>query len=325
MDNQDDEADGKDVFKLCGNLYFVFEYIDHDLSGLIDMKYKFSELEVKIIIRQLFEALHYLHERKIVHRDIKTSNILITHRHQVKLADFGLTRCIESFDGRDQKSNLTNNVITMWYRPPELLLGSIKYSTTVDIWSAGCVLAELQLGRPLFPGKTEAEELDLICRVIGTPTTVTWPRVDELPNYDTMLKNMTPYGNTLRFTYGSKLNEVALQLLDRILIADPLRRPSSNIILANRYFTTTPIPPEDPTEIDGLDLAPGSSYHEYKTKLLRKQKEEESKIEAANSMVKVEQGMGEPSSKGNISQTHESSKGKHGIVNDLVPDGKRRK
>ena len=147
IENQDDESDGYDILKLCGNLYFVFEYIDHDLSGLIDTKYKFSELEVKVIIKQLFEALNYLHDKNVVHRDVKTSNILITHDHQVKLADFGLARCIESLDGRDQKSDLSNNVITLWYRPPELLLGSIKYSATVDIWSAGCVLAELQLGR----------------------------------------------------------------------------------------------------------------------------------------------------------------------------------
>lgn len=325
MESQDDEADGQDVLKLCGNIYFVFEYIDHDLSGLLDTKYKFSELEVKVIIKQLFEALHFLHEKKIVHRDIKTSNILITQRHEVKLADFGLARCIESFDGRDQKSDMSNNVITLWYRPPELLLGSIKYSTTVDIWSAGCVLAELQLGRPLFPGKTELEELDLICRIIGTPSLTSWPELVELPNYDAMLRNMTQYGNTLKFTYGAKFSESSLQLLDRILVANPLRRPSSSIILAHRYFSTTPIPPEDPTNMDPLNLAPGTSFHEFKTKQMRKQKEEESKIEAS-SKLPIHNWTDNVDQK-NLSQARDYVKGKHNLVDREVNESlnKRKK
>ena len=107
--------------KVCGNLYLVFEYVEHDLGGLIDAKHKFSEKAIKTIVKQLFEVLEFLCERKVLHRDIKCSNILISNRHQIKLADFGLARSAISSDGREFKTDMTNNVITMWYKPPELV------------------------------------------------------------------------------------------------------------------------------------------------------------------------------------------------------------
>lgn len=107
--------------KICGSLYLVFEFVEHDLGGLIDAKYKFSTKAVKTIVKQLFEVLSYLCEKKVLHRDIKCSNILITNKHQIKLADFGLARSALTSDGREFKMDMTNNVITMWYKPPELV------------------------------------------------------------------------------------------------------------------------------------------------------------------------------------------------------------
>jgi cyclin-dependent kinase 12/13 len=155
------------VLRCCGHLYLVFEYMEHDLGGLVESKYKFNVREIKCVMKQIFEVLDYLSEKRIVHRDIKSSNILISNRHQIKLADFGLARSVVGPDGREGKMDLTNNVITMWYKPPELLLGTQRYSHPVDMWSAGCVFAELELGRPIFPGKTEIEEIKLICDTIG--------------------------------------------------------------------------------------------------------------------------------------------------------------
>ena len=208
----------------CGNLYLVFEYVEHDLGGLIDAKYKFPTKAVKSIMLQLLEVLEFLIEKKIIHRDIKSSNILISDRHVIKLADFGLARSRTASDGREGKVDMTNNVITMWYKPPELLLGEQRYSHPVDMWSAGCVLAELELGRPIFPGKSESEQLDLICRVLGTPTEENWPGVTSMNYHDSLLKNMPKYTSTLRQAYSQKISEPVLGLLDRIFVADPTRR-----------------------------------------------------------------------------------------------------
>jgi len=115
----------------------------------LDSKYKFSLRQIKCIMRQLFDVLDYLYEKKILHRDIKCSNILLSNRHHVKLADFGLARSFQSFDGRDLNCDMTNNVITMWYKPPELLLGAVRYSSGVDIWSVGkcisCIICFMTL------------------------------------------------------------------------------------------------------------------------------------------------------------------------------------
>jgi cyclin-dependent kinase 12/13 len=272
---QDRENSFKDVMKICGNLYLVFEFVDHDIGGLIDAKYKFPVRAIKSIMKQLFEVLDFLNDKKIIHRDIKSSNILISSRHQVKLADFGLARSTLSSDGRESRVDMTNNVITMWYKPPELLLGAVRYGSAVDMWSAGCVLAELELGRPLFPGKAELEQLDLICRALGTPGEDVWPGVSGMANFSDLLKNLPKYAASLKISYGSKLSEPALNLLERILVVDPARRSSAKIALTNKYFLTSPLPPIDPADLEPLNVTSGVSYHEYKTKQVRKQREQE--------------------------------------------------
>lgn len=256
------------VVQLCGNLYLVFEYIDHDLGGLVDSKYKFSQRSIKCIAKQLFEALDYLNEKKIIHRDIKTSNLLLSNRHQLKLADFGLARSSIAIDGREGKVDLTNNVVTMWYKSPELLLGSVRYSSAIDIWSSGCVLAELELGRPIFPGKTELEQFDLISKILGSPNEENWVGLTSLPNYDTFIKNMAKYPNILRSAYDKKISDQALSLLERAFVLDPDRRPSAKIILTHSYFFSYPIPPANPADLDPLQIV--GSLHEYETKLKRK-------------------------------------------------------
>jgi cyclin-dependent kinase 12/13 len=259
----------------CGNIYLVFEYVDHDLGGLIDAKYNFNPRAIKCIMKQLFEVLDYLSEKKIVHRDIKSSNILISNRYHVKLADFGLARSLVGPDGlREGKIDLTNNVITMWYKPPELLLGSQRYSHPVDMWSAGCVLAELELGRPLLPGKSEQQQLELICKSIGSPTEENWPGVTSLPNYEPLLKHMQKYNTTFRSTYTTVISDSVIGLLERILVVDPSRRTSARIALNNNYFLTPPTAPHDPAELEPLSVAGGASLHEFQTKQKRKQKEE---------------------------------------------------
>ena len=145
-----------------GDLFLVLEYVDHDLAGLIDERYEFTPTEIKHIMKQLFEVLKYIHGENFIHRDLKCSNLLLSHDMKLKLADFGLARCIEAPYTTNQAKELdklTNTVITLWYRPPELLLGQKKYGRAVDIWSAGCILAELIIRHPLFQGKNGGEEI----------------------------------------------------------------------------------------------------------------------------------------------------------------------
>lgn len=270
-------GNNKTVLSLCGNLYLVFEFVEHDLGGLLDSKYKFNIREVKCIAKQLFEVLEFLSERKVLHRDIKSSNILITNRHQIKLADFGLARSIQSADGRELRVDLTNNVVTMWYKPPELILGAVRYAHSVDVWSVGCVLAELELGRPLFPGRTDAEQIDLICRTLGTPSDEIWSGLSKMPNYDSLLQHAPTYNSNLRSSVSGKLSDSITDLLERILVYDPVRRPSAKILLTNKYFNTQPLAPLDPADLEPLHIAPGVSYHEYRTKQQKRQRGADSK------------------------------------------------
>ncbi|EED93125.1 predicted protein, partial [Thalassiosira pseudonana CCMP1335] len=218
------------MYEVVRSLFLSLEYISHDLTGLLDMAFKFTEVQVKSVVQQLLEVLEFMHERKYVHRDLKSSNILITDRFEVKLADFGLARCLEG--------EFTNKVITLWYRPPELLLGETRYGTAVDIWSAGCILAEVILGRPMFTGKTDMDQLKLIFDLIGTPTDKNWEGFRQLKlirtGEVTIDKARRP---KLREKYSSKIQPVsALNLLEKLLELDPKKRISARGALTHRYF-----------------------------------------------------------------------------------------
>ena len=156
-----------------GSIYLVFEYLEHDLAGLMDLRYDtmFRMESIKCFMKQLLEGLYALHHNKIIHRDIKASNLLVNNEGILKIADFGLAR-----PHLDEPWQYTANVVTLWYRPPEVLLATeakrstVVYSTYVDMWSAGCILAEMLFRAPLFKGKTETELIECIYKVLGTPT-----------------------------------------------------------------------------------------------------------------------------------------------------------
>jgi cyclin-dependent kinase 12/13 len=138
-------------------------------------------------------------------------------------------------------------------------------------------MAELLLGRPLFPGKTEPEELEYIFRVMGTPTMDMWPNVVDLPHYQTMFKNLNQYGDSFRVTHGAKLGDEAYFLLSRMLVADPSKRFPAQLLLKQRYFGLFPIPPEDPTCLTPIALKEGDTCHEFQMKQIRKKRAQESK------------------------------------------------
>ncbi|XP_038901865.1 probable serine/threonine-protein kinase At1g54610 [Benincasa hispida] len=224
------------------SLYLVFEYMEHDLTGLASRPgVKFNEPQVKCYMQQLLRGLDYCHSRGVLHRDIKGSNLLIDDNGILKIADFGLA---SPFDPHNQVP-LTSRVVTLWYRPPELLLGASHYGVAVDLWSTGCILAELYAGKPILPGKTEVEQLHKIFKLCGSPPENYWKKL-QLP-HSTGFKTAQPY----RPCIGEMLKDFpssAVALVDKLLSVDPAHRGTAAAALKSEFFTTKPLPCE-PTSL----------------------------------------------------------------------------
>ncbi|KAJ4974741.1 hypothetical protein NE237_007915 [Protea cynaroides] len=220
--------------RLSCSIYLVFEYLEHDLAGLSSCPdIKFSESQVKCYMHQLLSGLEHCHSRGIMHRDIKGSNILVNNEGIVKIADFGLA----NFFSSGHKQPLTSRVVTLWYRPPELLLGSTDYGTYVDLWSVGCVFAELLYGKPILQGRTEVEQLHKIFKLCGSPPDEYWKK-SKLP-HATIFKPQHPYESCLRETL-KEFPKSAANLIETFLSVEPCKRGTASSALASEYFMTKP-------------------------------------------------------------------------------------
>lgn len=224
------------------SVYIVMDFVEHDLRTLMDeMERPFSVSEAKTLLRQLLDATAAMHERWILHRDLKTSNLLLNNRGEIKVADFGLARRL----GSPPIGLLTPVVVTLWYRAPELLLGAKDYSWPVDVWSIGCIFAELLTLRPLFPGKSEIDQLDKIFRILGMPSEKIWPGFNKLPHASKISAVNQPY-NCLETVLGM-LSPAGIDLINRMLAYDPARRISASEALQHPFFTELPRP-KDPSQ-----------------------------------------------------------------------------
>lgn len=230
------KLEGLVTSRMSCSLYLVFEYMEHDLAGLASHPgLKFTEPQVKCYMQQLLRGLDHCHSRGILHRDIKGSNLLIDNNGILKIADFGLA---SFFDPR-QSQPLTSRVVTLWYRPPELLLGATHYGTAVDLWSTGCILAELYAGKPIMPGRTEVEQLHKIFKLCGSPSEEYW-RKSKLP-HATIFKPQQPYNRHVAETFKD-FPAPALALIEILLSIDPADRGSAASALKNEFFTARPYP-----------------------------------------------------------------------------------
>ncbi|KAL6626925.1 hypothetical protein ACP70R_030651 [Stipagrostis hirtigluma subsp. patula] len=228
------KLEGLVTSRMSCSLYLVFEYMEHDLAGLASFPgVKFTESQVKCYMQQLFRGLEHCHSRHILHRDIKGSNLLIDNRGILKIADFGLA----SFFDPEQRHPLTSRVVTLWYRPPELLLGATNYGVAVDLWSSGCILAELYAGKPIMPGRTEVEQLHKIFKLCGSPTEDYW-RKSKLP-HATIFKPQHPYARRVSDTFKD-FPTPALALVDVLLSVDPADRGTASSALQSEFFATKP-------------------------------------------------------------------------------------
>ncbi|GJQ80306.1 hypothetical protein Trydic_g12190 [Trypoxylus dichotomus] len=261
-----DKQDAVDFRKDKGSFYLVFEYMDHDLMGLLESgMVDFNELNNACIMRQLLDGLNYCHKKNFLHRDIKCSNILMNNRGEVKLADFGLARL---YNAEDRQRPYTNKVITLWYRPPELLLGEERYGPAIDVWSCGCILGELFLKKPLFPANAEMMQLEMISKLCGTPTPAVWPSVIKLPLFYT-LKPKKLHRRRIREEF-IMMPSSALDLLDKMLELDPEKRITAENALKSNWLKNI-----NPEQISAPELPTWQDCHELWSKKRKKQMREQ--------------------------------------------------
>ncbi|RCK56401.1 Serine/threonine-protein kinase KIN28 [Candida viswanathii] len=228
-----------DVFSATNNLNLVLEFLPCDLEVLIkDKSIVFKSSDIKSWLLMTLRGIHHCHRNFILHRDLKPNNLLLAPDGQLKIADFGLARALGN-----PNEDLSSNVVTRWYRAPELLFGARHYTGAVDIWSIGIIFAELMLRIPYLAGKDDVDQLDVTFRAYGTPTEQIWPNVSSLPMYNSLHVYPPPSRQELR-TRFSAATEKALDLLISMTQLDPSRRCDSTQALLHEYFTESPRPTE---------------------------------------------------------------------------------
>lgn len=223
-----------DVVHTERKLTLVFEYLDQDLKKYLDVCEGGLDLPfVKSFLYQLLTGIAYCHHHRVLHRDLKPQNLLINREGELKLADFGLARAF----GIPVRS-YTHEVVTLWYRAPDVLMGSRKYSTPVDIWSIGCILAEMVNGVPLFTGTSEETQLDTIFRHLGTPDESRFPGVTELPEW----KNDFPVYPSPEGLHHlvPKLDAAGVDIFQQMLVYDPAQRITAQDARRHPFFGDLP-------------------------------------------------------------------------------------
>ncbi|XP_063708176.1 cyclin-dependent kinase 9 [Culicoides brevitarsis] len=222
--------------------YLVFDFCEHDLAGLLsNINVKFSLGEIKKVMQQLLNGLYYIHSNKILHRDMKAANVLITKNGVLKLADFGLARAF-SVSKNGQPNKYTNRVVTLWYRPPELLLGDRNYGPPVDMWGGGCIMAEMWTRSPIMQGNTEQQQLVFISQLCGSLTPDVWPGVENLELYQKMELPMGHKRKVKERLRPYVKDQYGVDLLDKLLQLDPNERIDADTALNHDFFWTDPMP-----------------------------------------------------------------------------------
>jgi len=222
------------------NLNLVLEFLPlGDLEMLIkDTKnIHYGTADIKAWMGMLSRGIWFCHENFVLHRDIKPNNLLIASDGEVKLADFGLARSFA-----DPYRPMTSNVITRWYRPPELLFGARHYSGAVDIWSVGLVFAELIIRVPYIAGDTEVHQINLISQAVGTPTEENWPGVSKLPEYTVTEPPIPVHPKDYYLGYFGTAGPQGCDLLSKMLILDPRKRITARQILEHEWWASEPKP-----------------------------------------------------------------------------------
>ncbi|KAI1129434.1 kinase-like protein [Nemania abortiva] len=254
-------------------IYMATPYMDHDLSGLLDNpSVTFTVPQIKCYLLQLLQGLRYLHENKILHRDMKAANLLISNKGILQIADFGLARHYDGSvpqagqGGGEGKREYTSLVVTRWYRPPELLLHLKRYTTAIDMWGVGCVFGEMLVGKPILAGESDGHQLDIIFDLVGSPTEENMPGWRQLPGAEALTPRPRPGSLSTRFR---EHGVPAVSLLTALLQLNWRTRINAIDALEHPYFKTAPFParPEDiPTFEDSHELD-RRKFHDRKAAL----------------------------------------------------------
>ncbi|XP_076940438.1 putative serine/threonine-protein kinase At1g54610 [Bidens hawaiensis] len=268
------KLDHPNIVKLLGlatsrmqySLYLVFDYMQTDLARIISRPdERLTEPQVKFYMQQLLSGLQHCHERGILHRDIKGSNLLIDRDGNLKIADFGLANLYDP----KKPVQLTNRVVTLWYRSPELLLGTTVYGPGIDLWSAGCLLAEMFAGRPILPGRTEVEQLHKIFKLCGSPSSDYWKKL----KLSTTFRPPHSYKPNLHEAFRDYPRS-ALGLLMILLALDPAYRGSAGSALQHEFFHTNPwacdLSDLPVIQVDDNDLAQTNEPRKHRKSRTRK-------------------------------------------------------
>lgn len=226
----------KEAFRRKGRLYLVFEYVEKNLLELLEEKPGgFQPSQIRSLIFQLCVAIEYCHRQEIIHRDIKPENLLVSgyclfRTFQLKLCDFGFARTIQPKGG-----NLTDYVATRWYRSPELLIGGNEYGKPLDMWSIGCIMAEIIDGQPLFPGESEIDQLYLIQKILGPLTTEQQEVFQKNPRFIGLKFPEFSKFEKLEKRFF-KVDKLALDFMEKVLAINPYERLNATQALAHPYL-----------------------------------------------------------------------------------------
>lgn len=222
-------VDLEDILHQENRIYLVFEFMAMDLKKYMDtVQGSLRPMIVKSYTYQILQGIEFCHARRVLHRDLKPQNLLIDNKGAIKLADFGLGRAF----GIPVRA-YTHEVVTLWYRAPEVLLGSQRYSCPVDMWSLACIFAEMAMKRPLFYGDSEIDQLFKIFRLMGTPNETVWPGVRELPDFKPTFPSWSP--KNLKDVVTGLSND-GCELLKSMLIYNPGDRLSARRAMSHPYF-----------------------------------------------------------------------------------------
>ncbi|KAI6709558.1 negative regulator of the PHO system [Marssonina coronariae] len=237
-----------DVIHTENKLMLVFEYMDKDLKKYMDTvgdRGALPPATIKSFMHQLLLGIDFCHTNRVLHRDLKPQNLLINNKGQLKLGDFGLARAFGI-----PVNTFSNEVVTLWYRAPDVLLGSRTYNTSIDIWSAGCIMAEMYSGRPLFPGTTNEDQLVRIFRIMGTPSERSWPGISQYSEYK---QNFQMYATQDLRVILPQIDPHGIDLLQRMLQLRPELRISAHDALQHPWFNDLGgqmrPPPQHPSQI----------------------------------------------------------------------------